>query len=874
MRKFLNIIGLLIVLFIQIIPVNATHNRAGEITYKQISDLTYEITVTTYTYKLSGVFRLELDVEWGDGTISTVNRTDSISLPDNYILSKYIATHTYPGPGIFEVLVQDPNRNFGVLNIPNSVNTVFSVKTVIFVNPDLGLNNTPLLLNLPIDKAAQFRVFTHNPGAYDPDGDSLSYKFTVCTGENGEPITGYSLPPATTSITIDPITGLMIWDAPPYVGKYNIAINIEEWRQKIKIGSITRDMQIDVYTTDNNNPVNDEIPDICVPVGDTAKLNIRSTDPDLNMMTHSAVGGPFIFASNPAKIETVKSIPGEIISKFSWATNCTHIRKTPFEILVTAKDDHPDINLVDNDQFTVKVIGPAPTGLNVEPGNAFARISWDTCACNATKYLVYRRDIPSYYSFDSCKTGLTEDDGYILVGESTDSIFIDNDFGEGLVQGIEYCYRVVSEYADGAQSYPSDEEVCISLAPGFPIMTNVSILTTDETNGEIMVRWDKPDRLDTVPGATGPFRFLIYRSDEIYGMRLQLIDSIDLNETPLDIDDTTFFDSGLNTLDSIYSYEIALYNNAPGNRFKIGIPQLASSLFLKLTPADNMVMMEIAKNTPWLDNEYIIYRLNETTMIYDSISLSSSRYFNDVGLANGSSYCYKVKSNGTYKDGINEYKTLNWSNDRCEIPEDYQRPCPPELTVTSFCDSLYNKLNWTNPNLSCADDVIAYKVYYSKLYDSSLDSIVRIEGAENNYFVHTPQESMGGCYSVSAVDSFGNESNLSYIRCVDICSYYKLPNVFSPNGDNLNDTYIAENPLDYVKKVDMKIFNRWGDLIFKTDNPLIEWDGKVQGTDRTVSNGVYYYICDVWEPRVTGLEIRNMVGFIHVYTGETGLIFE
>ena len=89
------------------------------------------------------------------------------------------------GPGIYQVLVQDPNRNFGVENIPNSVNTVFSVKTILFVNPELGSNNTPILLNPPINQAAQYRTFIHNPGAYDVDGDSLTYLLTDCTGEDG-----------------------------------------------------------------------------------------------------------------------------------------------------------------------------------------------------------------------------------------------------------------------------------------------------------------------------------------------------------------------------------------------------------------------------------------------------------------------------------------------------------------------------------------------------------------------------------------------------------------------------------------------------------------------------------------------------------------
>lgn len=863
------ILVFILVFFFSFTSLYATHNRAGEITYKQISALTYEITVTTYTYKLSGVFRLSLDVEWGDGTVTQVQRHDSISLPDNYIRSTYVARHNFPGPGIFEILVQDPNRNYGVNNIPNSVNTVFSIKTLLFVNPELGYNNTPVLLNYPIDKAAQYRVFNHNPGAYDSDGDSLSYKFIPCTGEDGKPIQGYTLPPATKSLTIDSVYGNLVWETPPYVGKYNIAIQIEEWRNKIKIGHIVRDMQIDVYSTTNNPPQNDDFRDICVSVGDTVKIFLRSTDMDNDLLTHSAVGGPFLFSSNPAVLSTISSLLGEINSQFSWITDCSHIKKNPHEVLLTAKDNHPDINLVDNDQFTIKVIGPAPKELKVEPGNGFALISWDTCDCNVSKYLVYRRDLPSYYVFDSCRTGLSENDGYLFVGESTDTLFKDDDFGEGLVQGIKYCYKIVAEYADGAQSFPSDEEVCISLSAGFPILTNVSVTNTDKTNGEIMLRWDQPDRLDTVPNATGPYRYFIYRSDDMYGMKFILIDSLKTN-----LDDTTFYDAGLNTLDTAYSYSVALFNDAPANRFRIGTPQMASSLFLKTTPADNMVILNISKNTPWIDNEYVIYRRNISSLVFDSLTTTNIPEFNDIGLMNGEQYCYKVKSKGTYKNGIHDIANQNLSNEKCETPMDYQHPCQPELNVRSACDSLLNFLRWTNPNLSCADDVVAYKVYYSKLYNTEFDSIAHIYGAENTYFEHSPEGTLGGCYAVSAVDSFGNESNLSYIRCVDECNYFELPNVFSPNGDGFNDVFKPINRNNFVQKLDLKIYNRWGELIYQTNNTDFEWDGKIKGGDNTVAAGVYYYICDIWEPRVTGLEERSLVGFIHVYTEKTGLLYE
>ena len=108
--------------------VYGTHNRAGEITLKQIGPFTYEITIQTFTYQRSPADRPQLDVQWGDGTVSVADRGNrKVSLPNFYWHNTYKAEHTYPGPGIYTVVVQDPNRNFGVMNIPTSVNLIFSI---------------------------------------------------------------------------------------------------------------------------------------------------------------------------------------------------------------------------------------------------------------------------------------------------------------------------------------------------------------------------------------------------------------------------------------------------------------------------------------------------------------------------------------------------------------------------------------------------------------------------------------------------------------------------------------------------------------------------------------------------------------------------
>ena len=54
----------------------------------------------------------------------------------------------------------------------------------------------------------------------------------------------------------------------------------------------------------------------------------------------------------------------------------------------------------------------------------------------------------------------------------------------------------------------ASNEISSSLVSGVPVITNVSVRTTSATNGSIVVRWKKPDKLDTIP-ALGPYEYLI-----------------------------------------------------------------------------------------------------------------------------------------------------------------------------------------------------------------------------------------------------------------------------------------------------------------------------------------------------------------------------
>ncbi len=869
------IIYLFFILFM-VQPVYATHNRAGEITYKQISDFTYEITLVTYTSTRPEVVadRPELEIYWGDGTSNIVSREGRIvQLPNYYQQNTYIARHTFPGPGTYKIFMQDKNRNLGVINIPGSVNVVFAVQTTLQINSNLGHNNTPVLLNPPIDQAAKGFKFIHNPAAFDPDGDSLSYKLTTCLGQDGVPIIDYSLPFTSDTIYVDEITGDLVWDAPDSAGIYNIAMLIEEWRQGVKIGEIVRDMQIEVYNVDVELPQIEPLKDTCILAGDTIVFDVIARSDNTMPILLKANGGVFQLYVSPAQFESQKEV-GYVQSEFRWITNCSHVRKQPYQVIFKAEIEaialdpqkKPiDVLLADYETVKITVVSPPPRNVVTEPTNSTILLRWEppaTCS-NAVGYKVYRREL--YYGFEPshCETGVPEYTGYqeiAYVDGINNTYFLDNNNGKGLWQGLLYCYMITAIAPDGAESYAS-EEVCTSLVKGVPIITNVSIEETDNTNGEVYVAWSKPTEFDTI-AAPGPYKYILFRSQGIWGAHF-----LEIHEL-YDINDTTFRDVGINTRDTAYTYQVAFFNDdAPEKYFEIGTPQMASSVFLSLEPSGQKLTLHLKKNVPWLNEKFVIYRKNPASTTFDSITTTTQEIYEDKGLIDGLEYCYYVKSVGYYPiEGVIK-PLINYSQIACSTPVDTIPPCTPDLQVKSNCDANHNKIVWQNVLNSCETDFEKYNIYYKAQLNDEFQLINEIYQPDDTIYIHTPDYSLAACYAVTATDKTGNQGKITAQICVDECFDYELPNIFTPDGNNENDYY---HPVSYrfVEKVDMQIFNRWGQLVFQTDDPDINWDGKHKDTGKLVSDGVYYYICDVYEHRLTGLEPRNIAGFIHVYAKE------
>ena len=159
-------------------------------------------------------------------------------------------------------------------------------------------------------------------------------------------------------------------------------------------------------------------------------------------------------------------------------------------------------------------------------------------------------------------------------------------------------------------------------------------------------------------------------------------------------------------------------------------------------------------------------------------------------------------------------------------------------------------------------------------FTSPEDSIMIV--AFDDSPVYTYEQS--GTYMVKLVSKKVSE----FHTCVDTfyladyivadTSFISVPNVFTPNGDGVNDNFIVK--FWSMQSLEISLFNRWGKRIHYWDSGDIRgfegtyvesiWDGRLMG-GRYASPGVYYY-------NVVGVgrdgERRRAHGFFHLFRGK------
>lgn len=74
---------------------------------------------------------------------------------------------------------------------------------------------------------------------------------------------------------------------------------------------------------------------------------------------------------------------------------------------------------------------------------------------------------------------------------------------------------------------------------------------------------------------------------------------------------------------------------------------------------------------------------------------------------------------------------------------------------------------------------------------------------------------------------------------------FYIPNAFTPDGDGINDSFSGKGI--FIKKYEMTIFDRWGNLIYKTDDINKPWDGKANHGGEIAQAEVYVYVVEAMD---------------------------
>ena len=285
----------------------ATHALGADLIYQYVGPNQYEVTVKFYrdcrgiptaTPVNNITVRYNSSCGAGSAVIDTVAGTGSEISTGLYPPCGITSCNGGNGYGVQEWVYQ------GIITLPDTCpDWVFSIAinarnaaittiynpglTTLYIEAQLDnlnqrIDSSPVFSTPPVARFCVSHSFSYNQGATDPDGDSLVYSLVDALQGTGN-IVDYILPfsgvnPIASSppVSIDPQTGVITLN-PTAIEVGVIAILVEEYRDGILIGSVRRDMQVNIEATCNFTPLLDST---------TTFSNITAQCLDSNLYIH------------------------------------------------------------------------------------------------------------------------------------------------------------------------------------------------------------------------------------------------------------------------------------------------------------------------------------------------------------------------------------------------------------------------------------------------------------------------------------------------------------------------------------------------------------------------------------------------------------
>ncbi|MBF9140956.1 T9SS type B sorting domain-containing protein [Hymenobacter properus] len=764
-------------------------------------------------------------------------------------------------------------------------------------------NNTPVPVTVP-----NFHYPNHPSVTPGTRPEQVAY--------NGSPP---GVPGDTATFVQDIRTGQVTWNAPAEAGIYNFAFSIRElrrtplgWRE---IGEIISDVQVIIVSTNNLRPTLTIPADICVVAGQTVTGVVTAVDGLSQGSTAQTPVSLFAYSGIKPPATFVQSTQGPPQARgvFTWQTQCSNVARLPYLVVFKAQDTPPGSGstttppanqpLIDEQVWRITVVGPPPQNLRATAATTTGGLNrtvlnWDAYTCtNASTIYIYRKVGPGP-SPGPCETGIPPSSGYVRIGSVNANVTTFNDdnldasgVARGLARGLTYCYRIYADFPLPALgSSLASAEACVTFAGRSAQLKNVDVEATSTNAGQIAVRWTTP-RTTTGVAFDGTPSYVLSRGEGLAPTTFTTV------RTFTSLTDTSYVDTGLNTMDRQYTYRLDFVRTFTG-----GQPSITETL----APASSVRTTVVANNPPTAFTVSWTYNVPwdntaRPVTIYRRVDTPGSTFVpiataptgpgggtyldNSSALVPRQSYCYYVRTEGRYAAAGYLSSLLNKSQEQCR--QLIAPPCTPVLALQAVnCDSLAalpqpagttttytNRLRWTlsNAPTGCDANVASYRVYYR---EGTAGAFTLLTTTTQTTFIHANLPTSGGCYAVQAVGNGGTASDTSNVACQDNCLFFSLPNIFTPNGDNQNAVFRPKNNSP-VRSVHFQAFNRWGRKVFEntttaSDPVLINWDGggpvngdTAGGRGNKVADGIYFYLAEV-EFADTASTKRTYKGWVEI----------
>lgn len=145
----------------------------------------------------------------------------------------------------------------------------------------------------------------------------------------------------------------------------------------------------------------------------------------------------------------------------------------------------------------------------------------------------------------------------------------------------------------------------------------------------------------------------------------------------------------------------------------------------------------------------------------------------------------------------------------------YQTEPEIEVADITFCDGLEGTLTGYTPG-------------------SNVD--YQWNTGENNDTITVTE---GGTYTLTVTNACGSDMDDAEVT-VEPCLIV-APDIMTPNGDGYNDMFVIDG-LDAWPNSYLRIYDRWGRLVYENENYQNDWDGRKRDTQKLVSSGTYYWV--------------------------------